>query len=327
ENEPVYVGISIGSLESEYWASLAAGAEMFCDALPEGAAIPIVMTALEADAQLANLEAFVNTYGSDGVLFVDSRTRAVTIPIVEMCEQSGTKVCLYSSIEEGLYPTDYENFVVFLTQDDYASAYMAATDLIEAIGGEGKICQLYGKLGSEPSEMRSQGLVDAVNATNGKVEILDTQVGNHDASTAMAIVENWIALYGEEIDAIFCSSDTMAVASAEALKNAGMAGSVKVSGFDGTQAAWECIRDGSMYSTIFNDGYMVGYYAAAYAYAAKVGTLDVNEMDPARRMFCTKVALVTIDNVDEYADYQPDFDYTDLDSCVNSIYPNASLAS
>lgn len=325
ETEKTYVGISIGSLESEYWASLAAGAEMFVAALPEGAAEAVVMTSLEPDEQLANIETFCNNYGTNGVLFVDARNKAVTVPIIEMCEEAGTNVCLYSSIEEGLYPTDYQHFVAFLTQDDYQSAYMASEDLIAKMGGEGKICELYGILGSEPSELRSEGLADAVAATDGKVELLDQQVANHDASQAMAAVENWIALYGDEMDAIFCSSDTMAVAAAEALKNAGMEGSVLVTGFDGTAAAWDCIRDGSMYSTIFNDGYMVGYYAAAYAYAAKEGTLDVNTMDQAARMFCTKVALVTAENVEEYANYEPAFDYTDLNSCVNSIYPNASL--
>lgn len=325
EEEKTYVGISIGSLESEYWASLAAGAEMFVDALPEGAAEAVVMTSLEPDEQLANIEAFCNTYGTNGVVFVDARNKAVTVPIVDLCETAGTKVCLYSSIEEGLYPTDYEHFVAFLTQDDYQSAKIAAEDLIAKMGGEGKICELFGILGAEPSILRSDGLKDAIAATDGKVELLDQQVANHDASQAMAAVENWIALYGDEIDGIFCSSDTMAVAAAEALKNAGMEGTVLVTGFDGTKAAWDCIREGSMYSTIFNDGYMVGYYAAAYAYAAKVGTLDVKTMDQAARMFCTKVALVTAENVEEYANYVPAFDYTDLSSCVNSIYPNASL--
>ena len=324
-DDKIYVGVSIGSLESEYWASLAAGAQMFVDQLPEGAAECTVMTSLEPDEQLSNVEAFCNSYGDHGVLFVDARNKAVTVSIVDMCEESGTKLCLYSSIEEGLYPTDYTNFVAYLTQDDYESALIAARDLIAKIGGEGKICELYGILGSEPSELRSEGLADAIAETNGAVELLDQQVANHDASQAMAAVENWIALYGDEIDAIFCSSDTMAVAAAEAMKNAGMEGTVMISGFDGTAAAWDCIRDGSMYSTIFNDGYMVGFYAADYAYSAATGILDVATMDQAKRMFCTKVALVTAENVEEYANYQPNFDWTDLDSCINSIYPNASL--
>ena len=323
--DTVYVGISIGSLESEYWASLAAGAEMFCDSLPEGAAEPVVMTSLEPDEQVANIEAFITTYGEQGVLFVDARTKAVTVTIVEMCEGANVPLCLSSSLEDGLYPTDYTNFVAFLTQDDKESAYIAAKDLCEAIGGEGKICELFGILGADPSILRSEGLAEAVAEYDGKIEIADTQVANHDASQAMAAVENWIALYGDEMDAIFCSSDTMAVAAAEALKNAGMEGQVLVTGFDGTAAAWDCIRDGSMYSTIFNDGYMVGGYAAAYAYAARVGTLDVETMDQANRMFCTKVALVKADNVEEYANYQPDFDFTDLESCISSIYENPSL--
>jgi ribose transport system substrate-binding protein len=242
-----------------------------------------------------------------------------------MCEEAGVKVCLYSSLEDGLYPTDYQNFVAYLTQDDKESAYIAAKDLCEAIGGKGKIAELYGILGTDPSELRSQGLKQAVAEYNGAIEIVDQQVANHDASQAMAAVENWIALYGEDLNAIFCASDVMAVAAAEALKNAGLQGKVLVSGFDGTAAAWDCIREGSMYSTIFNDGYMVGGFAAAYAYAAKVGKLNVNEMDQAKRMFCTKVALVKADNVEEYANYQPNFNFDDLSSCVNSIYPNPTL--
>lgn len=322
--EKTYVGISIGSLESEYWASLAEGAKLFCSSLPEGAAEPVIMTSLEADGQIANIEAFITTYGTNGVLFVDSRTKAVTTTIVEMCEEAGVKVCLYSSLEDGLYPTDYKNFVAYLTQDDKKSAYIAASELCQAMGGKGKIAELFGILGTDPSVLRSEGLKEAL-AENPGVELVDTQVCNHDASQAMAAVENWIALYGEDLNAIFCASDTMAVAAAEALKNAGLAGKVLVSGFDGTAAAWDCIKDGSMHSTIFNDGYMVGGFAAAYAYAAHTGKLDVATMDPAKRMFCTKVALVTAENVDTYANYQPNYDFNDLESCIDAIYPNASL--
>lgn len=328
DTEKIYVGISIGSLESEYWASLAKGAELFVDSLPEGAAEAVVLTSLEPDEQVANIESFITAYGENGVLFIDPRNVAVTVTIAEMCEEAGVKFVLYSGLEEGLYPTNYENFVAFLTQDDINSGYLSAKALFDSIGGKGKVAELYGILGSDPSFKRNAGLKEAL-AEYPDIELVDSQVANHVASEALAVTENWIAVYGEELKAIYCHSDTMAVAAAEALKQAGLAGKVHVAGFDGTAAAFDCIKDGSMYSTIFNNGYLVGGYAAAYAYAARVGTIDTKTMDQTKRMFYSKITLVTKENVDDmvsnFIDATPKYDFTNLDFPVDAIIDNPSL--
>ncbi|MHC1772189.1 MAG: sugar ABC transporter substrate-binding protein [Flexilinea sp.] len=326
--EKIYVGASIGSLESEYWASLAKGAELFVDSLPEGAAEFVVMTSLEPDKQISNIESFITTYGENGVLFIDPRNVAVTVTITEMCEEAGVKFVLYSGLEEGLYPTNYENFVAFITQDDVNSGYLSAKALFDSIGGKGKVAELYGILGSDPSFKRNAGLMKALEEYPD-IELVDSQVANHVASEALAVTENWIAAYGEDLNAIYCHSDTMAVAAAEALKQAGLAGKVHVAGFDGTAAAFDCIKDGSMYSTILNDGYLVGGYAAAYAYAARVGTIDTKTMDQTKRMFYSKIIQVTKDNVDEmvsnYIDSTPIYNFENLDYPIDAIIDNPSL--
>lgn len=326
--EKIYVGICIGSLESEYWASLAKGAELFVESLPKGSAEAVVMTSLEPDVQVSNIESFITTYGKNGVLFIDPRNVAVTVTFTEMCEEAGVKFVLYSGLEKGLYPTNYENFVCFITQDDINSGYLSACALFEKLGGKGKVAELYGILGSDPSFKRNAGLMKALEEYPD-IELVDSQVANHVATEALTVTENWIARYGEDLDAIFCHSDTMAVAAAEALKQAGLDGKILVAGFDGTSAAFDCIKDGSMYNTICNDGYLVGGYAAAYAYAARVGTIDTKTMDQAKRMFYSKVILVTADNVDEmitnYVDATPVYDFTDLSYPVDAIIENPSL--
>lgn len=329
EDDKIYVGISIGSLESEYWASLAKGAELFVESLPEGKAEAVVMTSLEPDQQVANIESFITTYGNKGVLFIDPRNLAITVTIAEMCEEAGVYFVLYSGLEEGIYPTDYKYFVAFMTQDDANSGYLSAKQLFDSIGGKGKVAELYGILGTDPSFLRNSGLMKALEEYPD-IELVDSQVANHVASEALAVTENWIAAYGEDLDAIFCHSDTMAVAAAEALKQAGMQGEVHVAGFDGTAAALDCIKEGSMYNTVFNDGFLVGGYAAAWAYAAATGGIDTETMDQANRMFYSKIILVTADNVDQmvedYINTAPSFDYINLDYPIDAVMENPSLA-
>jgi ribose transport system substrate-binding protein len=335
ESEKTYVGVVNISMESEYWASLANGAKLFVDSL--NAAKPdsaewIVMPGDTAEKQLANVESFINKYGKSGQIFLDPYNASVTPLVAEKCEEAGVKLVIYATLEEGLYPTDFENFVAFISTDNITYGYLACKDLFDSIGGKGKVAEMYGVPGNMAALQRNIGMKRAL-AEYPDIELLDSQIANYLGSEGMAVMESWIAKYGEELQGVFCHSDGMAVGAAEALKNKGMVGKIKIVGFDGTKAAFACIKDGSMYSTMFQDGYAVGGYGAAYAYAAKTGNLDVKTMDQKKRMFFSIVKLVTAANVDEmvnnYVTNLPTAasygNFADLDAAIDGIIENPSL--
>jgi ABC-type sugar transport system substrate-binding protein len=326
--EKTYVGVMNISMESEYWASLANGARLFAESLPAGTAEWIVMSGDTAEKQIANVESFITKYGQNGIIFLDPNNASVTPSVVEMCEEAGVKLSIYTTLADGLYPTDYENFVIFLANDNVTYGYEACVDLFKAIGGKGKVAELYGIPGNDAAYERNIGMQQALKEFP-EIELADSQIGNYLGSEAMVVMENWIAKYGEDLKAVFCHSDGMAVGAAEALKNAGLSGKIKITGFDGTKAAFECIKDGSMYSTMFQDGYAVGGYGAAYAYAAKTGKIDVHTMDQAKRMFFSVVKLITAENVDEmiatYVNSTPVYNFDDLDWPIVGIIPNPKL--
>jgi ABC-type sugar transport system substrate-binding protein len=326
--EKVYVGVVNISMESEYWASLANGAKIFVDSLPEGAAEYVPMPGPTADQQVANVESFITKYGQNGVIFLDPNNASVTPIIVQKCEEAGVKLVIYATIGENLYPTSYEHFVIFMTQDDTNSGYLAAKDLFDSMGGTGTVAELYGIPGNDAAAKRHAGFEKAL-AEYPNIQLLDSQIANYVDSQALAIASTWFTKYGDTLNGIYCHSDGMAVAAAEASKQAGLVGKVKIVGFDGAAAALDCINEGSMYSTIFNNGYLVGGFAAAYAYAAKTGKLDVKTMDQAKRMFYTKIILVKNDNVGDvinnYVKSLPQFDFSNLESCIDAIMPNPSI--
>jgi ABC-type sugar transport system substrate-binding protein len=323
-----YVGVVNISMESEYWASLANGAKLFVDSLPAGTAEWIVMPGDTAEKQMSNVESFITQYGKNGQIFLDPYNASVTPIVAEMCEEAGVKLVIYATLEDGLYPTDYENFVAFISNDNIRYGYLACKDLFESMGGKGKVAEMYGVPGNMAALQRNMGMQQALKEFPD-IELVDSQIANYLGSEGMMVMENWIAKYGDQLQGVFCHSDGMAVGAAEALKNANMVGKIKIVGFDGTKAAFACIKDGSMYSTMFQDGYAVGGYGAAYAYAAKTGKLDVKTMDQKKRMFFSVVKLVTVANVDEmvntYINNLPTYDFNNLDAAIDDIIPNPKL--
>ena len=324
----LYVGVINISMESEYWASLANGAKLYVDSLPAGTAEWIVMPGDTAEKQLANAESFITQYGKSGQIFLDPVNASVTPLIAELCENNGIKLVIYTTLADGLVPTDFEHFVAYINNDNVKYGYLACKDLFEAIGGKGKVAELYGIPGNTAALQRTQGMKQALAEYPG-IELVDSQIANYLGSEGMAVMETWLARYGTTLQGVFCHSDGMAVGAAEALKNAGLTGKIKIVGFDGTKAALEAIKEGSMYSTMLQDGYAVGGYAAAYAHAASTGKLNVKTMDQKKRMFFSAVKLVTAKNVDEmiatYVTSMPKFDFNNLDAAIDDIVPNPKL--
>jgi ABC-type sugar transport system substrate-binding protein len=326
--DKTYICVVNISMESEYWASLANGAKLFAESLPAGTYEYQVLSGDSAEKQIANVESVISRYGNKAIIFLDPFNASVTPPVVEACEEAGVKLSIYTTVEDGLYPTDFDHWVLYLANDNVEFAYLACVDLFKAIGGSGKVGQMYGVPGNQAAAERKLGM-DRALKEYPNIELVDTQIANYLGSEGMKVMENWIAKYGEDLKGVFCHSDGMAVGAAEALKNGNMVGKIKVVGFDGTKAAMECIQDGSMYSTMFQDGYAVGGYGAAYAYNAKIGKINVKTMDQKKRMFFSVVKLITKANVDQmYNDYvknTPKFDFTNLDFPIVGIIPNPKL--
>lgn len=314
-----HLAICIHSMDNEYWAQEATGAQLAAEYY--GVNADILTCDSDDNKQMQGIKDYIAQYGDKAIFVVDPSSTANTVNIAETCDEAGVYVSILAHRAEGLYPTDYPHFVASLMLDDMAIGKATASALFEAIGGEGQVAELQGLLGDDSATNRHAAF-EAALEDYPDIEVVDSQTASWSQSDAMALVENWIVNY-PDLKGIFSANDTMALGAVEALKNAGKNGEVKVSGCDGIEAALNAVKDGDLVITNANDGFCIAGYGASYAIQAALGSLDVEAMDSKDRMVFCKTTLVTEDNVDDiiakFIDTQnPGYDYSDLSYCVSA---------
>lgn len=319
-----YLGICIHSLDNEFWAQEAKGAELFASTV-SNLKTQILTSDSDDNKQIQGIRDFISKYGEKAIFVVDPSSAAVTANIAEICEESGNYVTILTHRAEGLYPKDFTKFVIHMTENDIHSGYITAKALFDSLGGKGKVCELYGQLGNDAATARHAGFERALKEYPN-IQVLDMQVASFSQEEALKITETWLAKYGNNgINGIYCANDTMALGAIEALKQSGLNGKIKVSGTDGIKAAYEAIQDGDMVCTIANDGYLLMGYGAAYAYYAATGKIKVEDMSNEERMVYSKTSFVDSSNVDEmYNKFilgTPNYDYSDLKFSIDGYQP------
>ncbi len=87
---------------------------------------------------------------------------------------------------------------------------------------------------------------------------LDIQDGNWSSDKGKDVMDVWNVKFGDQIEAILCNNDTMAMGAVESLKTAGAFDSgngPKVYGINGIPDVWELIEQGYMAGTVLTSPY------------------------------------------------------------------------
>ena len=312
-----YIAMCLYGLDNEAWAAFIDGANDFVAQLPEGAAQVDVLTSSGDDQkQIQGIQAYISAHGADACFFIDPSSKANTVNLVETCEDAGVYYTIEAHRAEGLSPWENDHFVSHFNQDDFNAGYTMGKALFEAMGGKGKVFDLYGALGNDAATARENGFQAAL-AEYQEVTLVDTQVANFNQQDALNAAETWLASNPGGVDGIFCASDSEALGAIEALKEYGLEGKIPVVGIDGNSEARQAIKDGNLLATMYLNQYAIGGYGAAYAYYASTGDYDFLKEDQAKRMIYTKVFAITAENVAQY-DEKSEYDFT-LDHLMDII--------
>ena len=115
-------------------------------------------------------------------------------------------------------------------------------------------------LGGSPTDNNAHlfraGQMEVLNPLikSGKIKVVaDQWVENWDAANAKKLMENILTATGKKFDAVVASNDGTALGALEAMKTAGMAGKVPISGQDATEAGCNSIARGELTVTILKD--------------------------------------------------------------------------
>lgn len=163
--------------------------------------------------------------------------------------------------------------------------------LAKKINYKGNVAIITGKMGQESQRLRTEAYHEVL-AKYPDIKIVAEQTADYNRARSMALMENLLES-GEEIDAVACNSDEMAIGALMAIESAGKLGKIAVGGIDATPDALDYLKSGKLAVTVFQDE--PGLAQCAIETAIKLARGEKTE-----KTILLQNELVTPENVEQY---------------------------
>ena len=223
----------------------------------------------------------------------------VDVAILQPAEAEGSAPALEILVNAGI-PTVVVNArtnntdelaVSYVGSDDVNAGEIMGNFIIDTLGESGGYGHLMGKLGNSAAIQRAEGVHNILDQYEGWT-LLDEQDAEWSGDKASKFTQDWIQMYGDDLDAIICANDDMSVAAKSAAIAAGRE-DIVVIGVDAIEAALSMVQTGELEATVFQDGKGQGAGAAKAAVEVALG----NEVEKEQWI---PFMLVTIDNIADF---------------------------
>jgi inositol transport system substrate-binding protein len=227
----------------------------------------IVQDAQEDVVKQQDMVKALLSQGVKAITVVPVNTDAMT-PIIEEVRQE--KIPLIFVNRNPFGENDPPANMYYIGSQEIVAGQFQGEEVARIRGNEPTgVCVLLGILANEATEKRTQG-AEEVFAKYPNIQVLDKQTGNWQQDQGLALAENWLTKYGNELNVIIGNNDGMALGAITALKTVGR-NDVLVLGIDAIPEALAAVRDGTMTATVLQDAAGQGYNAADYVYKALAG--------------------------------------------------------
>jgi ribose transport system substrate-binding protein len=241
----------------------------------------------DRDAQVSEVEGFVSR-GVSGIVLAPLDETALVAP-VESAVKHDIPVVVFDS---GLKSDDYVSFVA---TDNVKGGRLGGERLAEILGGKGRVVLLRYAEGSDSTNKREQGFLEAIKEKPGITVVSDNQYGGADVEGAYKKGEALLSGYKKadgslDIDGIFCPNESTTLAMLRVLEDNGWAGKTKFVGFDSSDKLVQGLRDGHIHGLVLQDPVKMGYLGVKSMVAHLKGQAVEKRID-------TGVHMVTPENM------------------------------
>ncbi len=214
-------------------------------------------------------------------------------PLRKAYEAGIQVVCVDTFIGSGIFQTgagDADFPISYVASDNVLGGRMAARALAKAIGEKGKVYVANVKPGISTTDQREEGFKAEI-AQWKDIEVLETQFNDDDANKAASQFQ---AVLGRvpDLAGVFGANLFSAAGAANGAKQAGVAGKVKMAGFDAPESVVAQLKDGTFELTIAQHPAEIGYFGLAAAHAFVTG-------NPVPTAIGTGFTVMTAANIDD----------------------------
>ncbi len=249
KSETKVIGVVPKGANHVFWLTVKAGAEKA--AAEAGYTVEWNAPALEIDAKRQQdiVESMVNRKLA-GIALAPVDKKAL-VSVVERASAAGIPVVIYDS------DVDTANRLSYIATDNKEGGRMAARRIGELLGGKGKVGVIGFMPGSASTMDRESGFIDELKAKYPEIQMAGMQFGMADRAKAMAVTENMMTAH-PDLNGLFADNESSLSGAVQALKSRANR-SVKLVGFDASDALITDLKDGWIDSLVLQDPYRMGY--------------------------------------------------------------------
>ncbi|MGY6772985.1 substrate-binding domain-containing protein [Gallibacterium sp. ZY190522] len=244
--EKPQIALLMKTLSNEYFISMQQGAEEAAKKMD----VDLIIQVAEKEDSTEQLVGLVENMIAKKVdaIIVTPNDSIAFIPAFQKAEKAGIPIIDLDVRLDAEAAKKANLKFNYVGVDNFLGGYLAAKNLVDALGGKGDIAILEGIPGVDNGEQRKAGALKAFNEAPG-IKIVASQSANWETEQALNVVSN-ILTANPNINGIFAANDNMAIGAVTAVENAGLAGKVLITGYDGIPLAIEYVKQGKLQNTI-----------------------------------------------------------------------------
>jgi len=221
-------------------------------------------------------------------IFINPSSIESIIPAITEAKRAGVIVGMFSS----LLPPEYQHLMDFFCgSDDFLGGQQAGQFVSQQFPNGANFVEVGGQAGHDAQIKRHDGFRAGISPN---IRILGSQNAPTGWNTheAMAIMEDFIVRFGDQIDGVWCHWDNGASGVIQALQNAGMR-DVFVIGYDGNRTGYAQVRAGTQALSVGQSFTNMAWHSLNNARAMLQG-ISVPKIN------WIPVDMVTIDTIDGF---------------------------
>ena len=283
--EKVKIGVSIANFDDTFLTYMVDGMKAYAEQNKDSIEIEFTDAKEDMDKQMQQVENFV-VQQKDAIIVVPVDTSAAG-PLTSTASDAGIPIVYVNR-----NPGDLPDGAYYVGSEEIVAGQLQMQFLVDKLGGKpANVAILMGKLDNEGAIKRTEGN-EAIAKDNTNIKIVDKQTGKWQRNDGMMVTEDWLNKYGNDLNAILCNNDDMALGAIQALKDAGR-DDIYVLGVDATPDGLAALEEGTLAATVFQDAAGQGGGGVEVAFkAAKAETVDKETWIPFQ--------LVTPENIGDF---------------------------
>ncbi len=273
--------VSPKGLVLSFWLSVKAGAEKAGDEM--GAEIIWKGPSLETDiaGQIDIIQDNINKQ-VDAIVVAACDATAL-VPILEQADRAGIPVITIDSGVNSAAPKS------FIATDNVMAAEKAADVLARLVNEKGKVGMIPFVPGAATSIMREEGFKKGLEKYPD-MELVSVQYSQTKVEQAMAVTEDMVTAH-PDLAGIFAANEAGTVGCAQALKSRGLAGKVRLVGFDASENELQALKDGTVDALIVQNPHKMGYLGVKTA-------MQILNGEPVQERIDTGIMVITRENLE-----------------------------